>query len=755
MFRRSLVVALLVMAGLAGRAQGPLYEPGSVHEVRLTFTELDWRQRLESLFLLGNDDRLLGDLLIDGASYLDVGVRFKGYSSYAAGRMKNPFNIKLDEVHNGQEHQGFDKLKLSNVIQDPSFLREVLGYEVARNYMPASGASYANLFVNDTLIGLYTNVEDVGKEFMEAHFGSRDGAFFKGNPPTVDINGANCDLSDAPGSDSAAYMTLYDIQSDAGWGHLLELISVLNTDPANIAAVLNVDRTLWMHAFNYAIINFDSYVGYAQNYYLYRDADGRWNPIIWDLNMSFASFRLTDASTYWNGFSVAQAATIDPLAHHNSVSVFPRPLMRNLFANAMYRRMYLAHLRTIIQEQFASNVYYDRALTIRNTIDPYVQADTNKFYTYEAFLANLDAPVSFTVEYPGIASLMQARASYLSGYPGMSGEPTVGTPQHEPASVVVGDELTITISLSGVDTAFLAYRFGDVGLFNTTALYDDGLHGDGSADDGVFGARFVPEASLVEYYVYAENGIAGAFSPTGAAYRTYRIGSRPSPGQLVINEFMASNNGAVLDPDGGSSDWVELYNTTSEALSTAGMYLSDDPQDPTKWALPLRTIAPHDYLVLWLDGRTGAGDDHASFQLDAEGESLLLAYDDTTVLDRIDFGPQYPIYTTGRIPNGSGSFRLLPPTLNDANALGIKDQPDRLIQIYPNPATTDLYLIIQLEEPFSIEILRSDGRVITAPTTYLTRNLIRLDPRTIGSGHYVLRVNTATSTTTRSFILLP
>ena len=86
-----------------------------------------------------------------------------------------------------------------------------------------------------------------------------------------------------------------------------------------------------MHAFNYSLINLDSYIGYAQNYYLYEDNSGRFNPILWDLNMSFGSFRLTDASSYFSGFSVLQAKTLDPLTHFNDISVFPRPLMRKLF----------------------------------------------------------------------------------------------------------------------------------------------------------------------------------------------------------------------------------------------------------------------------------------------------------------------------------------------------------------------------------------------------------------------------------------
>ena len=75
------------------------------------------------------------------------------------------------------------------MYQDPSFVREVLSYEIARKYMPASKANYANVYVNDTLIGLYTNVESVGGEFLEGHYNSSDNPFIKGNPETLNLFG--------------------------------------------------------------------------------------------------------------------------------------------------------------------------------------------------------------------------------------------------------------------------------------------------------------------------------------------------------------------------------------------------------------------------------------------------------------------------------------------------------------------------------------------------------------------------------------
>jgi hypothetical protein len=745
----------MAVAPTAAFAQPDLYDPGSVRELRLYFDVPDWRHALDSLYLLGEDERLLGDLVIDGTLLPDVGVRYKGYSSWANGRAKNPFNIKLDEVHDGQDYQGFEKIKLSNVIQDPSFLREVMAYEVARNYMHASRASYADLYVNDTLVGLYTSVEDVGNDFLKDHFDEKSGPFFKGNPPTVDLTGENCNLGDSPGTDSTDYYDLYDIQSDHGWAHLLELIEVLNNAPENIEQVLNVDRTLWMHAFNYALINFDSYVGYAQNYYIYRDRDGLWNPILWDLNMSFASFRLTDASTYWNGFSINQAMIIDPLSHYNGPSVFPRPLLRNLFNNAMYRRMYIAHLRTIITEQFNGPAFRERALQHQALIEAHVQADTNKFYSYQSFLENLDQTVSYTVAYPGLTQLMEGRVAYLNTYPGFTGQPVFGEVAHAPSDIAVGGVLTITVPVTNADTVFLAYRSGTSGVFQRMAMMDDGSHGDGTAGDGVYGALFTTTSNRVEYYVYAENATAGAFSPARATHETYVIQTRLAPGTLVINELMAGNQGRILDPTGASSDWIELYNAGTFMLSTAGLHLSDEETDPTRWALPDRTLAPGEYLVIWADDRTSVGDDHANFKLDAAGETILLAYDADAVLDQVTYGEQFPIYTTGRIPNGTGSFQRLTPTVGGYNRVEFGTGPERVFQIYPNPATTELNAIVDLPGPFEVQVFRSDGSAVTGVQEYTDRHLVQLSTVGLAAGHYVMQVRTADSIMSQPFILLP
>ncbi|MEM7038558.1 MAG: CotH kinase family protein, partial [Bacteroidota bacterium] len=260
-------IALIWVVAGSGRlsAQTDFYDLGSIREIRIYFEEANWDHILDSLYVDGEEERLEGVVEIDGTRLEGVGIRYKGFSSVSVNRRKNPFNIKLDYTDPDQHYQQINKLKLSNVIQDPSFVREVLSYEIGRKYMPASRANFANVYINDTLWGLYTNVEAVNKDFLDLHYDSRRNAFFKCNPEALDLNGENANLSNSPGTDVAQYHPLYELKSDDGWDRLYHLIDTLNNVPDSLHRVLNVDQTLWMHAFNYALINFDSYVVVAPN----------------------------------------------------------------------------------------------------------------------------------------------------------------------------------------------------------------------------------------------------------------------------------------------------------------------------------------------------------------------------------------------------------------------------------------------------------------------------------------------------------
>lgn len=134
---------------------------------------------------------------------------------------------------------------------------------------------------------------------------------------------------------------------------------------------------------------------------------------------------------------------------------------------------------------------------------------------------------------------------------------------------------------------------------------------------------------------------------------------------IVINELMAANQGSVLNPQGQSADWIELYNPTGVPVNVAGMFLTDDLADPTQWQIPrdnpsITTLAPGAYLVIWADNNTNGAGLHASFSLDRGGDQVFLIHaDGSTVIDQVVFGKQQRDVTYGRFPDGDMAWRPL------------------------------------------------------------------------------------------------
>ena len=127
-----------------------IYDVRSVKDVKIKFEFDDWKNQLNDLKEAGNNERLIGTVTLNGTRYDSVGVRYKGNSSYFnvrnTGSSKLPFNIKINHTKKKQKLPGgFTSLKLSNVFRDPSFLREVLAYEIAGKYMPAPRANYVRV----------------------------------------------------------------------------------------------------------------------------------------------------------------------------------------------------------------------------------------------------------------------------------------------------------------------------------------------------------------------------------------------------------------------------------------------------------------------------------------------------------------------------------------------------------------------------------------------------------------------------------
>ena len=79
-------------------------------------------------------------------------------------------------------------------------------------------------------------------------------------------------------ADSMDYYESYERKSDSlGWPEFIDMIDVLNNDPANAATVLNIDRVLWYFAVTTVLPNEDAYNTHVlHNYYMYQTGDGKW-----------------------------------------------------------------------------------------------------------------------------------------------------------------------------------------------------------------------------------------------------------------------------------------------------------------------------------------------------------------------------------------------------------------------------------------------------------------------------------------------
>ena len=143
--------------------------------------------------------------------------------------------------------------------------------------------------------------------------------------------------------------------------------------------------------------------------------------------------------------------------------------------------------------------------------------------------------------------------------------------------------------------------------------------------------------------------------------------------QLKVNEIMASNSSVVADEHGDFDDWIEIYNTSDLSINLAGIYVSDDPENLTKWQIPSgestsTTIGANSFLILWADGEPGQGATHLDFKLSASGEFVILtASDGVTRIDSVSFGKQTTDISWGRTVDGIGDFAFQQPTPNTTN----------------------------------------------------------------------------------------
>jgi hypothetical protein len=321
----------------AGDPSAVLFDPDHLVDVRIELPVTDWdtlRNQTRDLFTL-----LAGDctaqpfpspfttfestVTVDGTRLPRSSIKKKGFlGSLSANRPS--LKLKFDAFVMDQVVSGQDAMTLNNAQQDPSVVRQCLGYALfARAGLIAPRCNYAQVFVNGVDLGVYVHVEGIDKDFLSRHFAKKSGNLYEGTLSdfnstlvrTFDLKDAKIDRSDL----DAVLAALNGPDAD------LE---------ARLATVMNVDQFIDFWAMETLVRHWDGYSGNTNNFFIYDDPTAqRFFFIPWGADAVFHTGPVTPGQPE------------GPLLNAE--------LPRRFFAVPALRDRYLARVRTFLDTVFS------------------------------------------------------------------------------------------------------------------------------------------------------------------------------------------------------------------------------------------------------------------------------------------------------------------------------------------------------------------------------------------------------------------
>ncbi|MCT4579919.1 MAG: CotH kinase family protein [Flavobacteriales bacterium] len=749
-----------------GTAPNGLYKIDSVKNVYLNFSQANYWTQLTNNY--DSETLLEASLTYDGVTYDSIGARFRGNTSYqqTGSSQKKSFKIEMDFLKDDQELLGYKNLKFNNGHEDPSFMREVLYGNMANIHIPIAKANFVHLYINNVSWGIYPNIQSVDKTFLKEWFLSNDGARFRA---TTDENGTTgggpggggpggggpgggggpnwgdgtAALNDL-GSDTTTYQDYYSLKSSDisnSWQKLVDACETLdnatNNNTLSTAAKLDIDKALWFLATENIFTDDDSYTMKGKMDYMayYEPETDRLTPLEYDGNSTFQISEAT--SNNWSPFK--------------NVTNQNYPLLNKLLNIPEWRQRYLAHYRTILEESFTATKITELVNKYDSLISDGVANDTKKLYTTNAYVNEL----------PDLINFVTSRRNYLLSNsevaevaPTISSAPFYNNNMElytEPLANEVTNIKATVSSTNGINSVYLYHASGIVGNFTKVQMYDDGLHNDDGANDGVYGAEIPGYSSgeMVRYYIEAianNTALSASYLPKGAEHDifVYQVSSQntSSPNGVVINELMASNSNSAFDEQGEFEDWIELYNTNNHSVDLGGFYLSDDTSNLSNWQIPAGTaIAANGYLIIWCDNDLTDGTLHTNFKLSAGGEAAVLSTPSLSVVDQVTFSTQTEDMGYARVPNGVGPFMIQEATFNFSNdettSISESSNTEATFKLYPNPTSSILTLEFKNQIPNdNLIIYSSVGKVILEITP---NNKTQIEVEHLSKGVYIAK----------------
>ena len=374
-----------------------LFDTSVVHTIDIVMD--DWEG-----FIAGCEDEeyVLCDLVIDGEEQLGAGIRAKGNTSLSSvaayGNDRYSFKIEFDHYDSSLSYYGLDKLNLNNIIQDNTYMKDFLSYQL----MAAAGAaaplcSYVWITVNGEDWGLYLAVEGVEESFLLRNYGTDYGELYK--PDSMEIGGGRgngggfggrggmggmpSDMGEPPedmgGMPDMSEMPEMGEIPDMGevpeMGEMPEmggssdvLLVYTDDDYDSYANIFDNAKTDVSNADKDRLIDALQALG---------EGGGLLSMLPWDYNLAFGGFMGSSDAEALVNWSID-----DPTSDGDTES---RPMLAWIFESEEYTELYHAAFAEFIESVFTSGEFerlFDETVEL---ISPYVERDPTKFCTYEEF----------------------------------------------------------------------------------------------------------------------------------------------------------------------------------------------------------------------------------------------------------------------------------------------------------------------------------------------------------------------------------
>jgi len=695
------------------------------------------------------------DFIIDNNEKKDtiknIGFRLRGNTSRSSA--KKSFKVSFNTYEQGRKYRGVEKINLNGEHNDPSIIRSKLCADLAKEMgIPSPRANHVKLYINGDYFGLYINVEHIDEEYVKTRYGNNNGNLYKClYPAELHYLGSNPEDYKLEQNGRRIYDLKTNTESD-DYADIATFISILNTTPhenfrCELEKVFNVDAYIKVMVFDILTANWDGHIFNKNNFYLYKNTQtNKFEYILYDLDNTFG--------IDWFGVDWSKRNI-----YEWSPSWDNRPLYERIMADPVYQSRFSTLMKEILETVFIPEEIEAYLTSKKGLISPAAIQDQYRTYdygfTFSDFTTSYDVAIDYNHVPIGINEYISRRSFWTYIQLG-SAQLFPDIKEWKVDLNETNDSIYFSTSIYNVPKLSeikLWYKLDD-GTLESLSLNDNGQAYDLFSNDGIYTSPTIGTSSFQNIQYYFELNDLDGYNHRVPVCEFANLHIANTTPTLSVNEFMASNTTIIADENEEFDDWFEIYNYGDGPVYLGDKYCTDKPDNPSKWKMPDMWLASKAFLLFWADKDEEQGDHHCNFKLSAGGEYIGIYNSEIRnfeLIDGYEFGEQTEDVAMGRLPNGIGTFQILPPTPgynNDPDAT-VEEQSTSNLNLYPNPSSNFLYLDQTFEDQKinTIAIYDINGSLIR----YIDKNelLNKVNISDLRSGTYFIET-TLKDTSVRS-----